>query len=134
MCVCVFVCVLPASRCAYSKRMRLLWLALGLPGWVLKVCATCNHLTLLHYMQRGCRYMSLNPTKDLQPSTQVFPKARTARTGVPTQEDLRLLAEHDAAGEKAYQEWMASKGEAYARKRARQARSGAGLLILCTTA
>jgi len=29
----------------------------------------------------------------------------------------QMLTEHDAAGERAYQEWMASKGAEYERKR-----------------
>eukprot|EP00967_Tisochrysis_lutea_P126886 scaffold215196_cov17-Tisochrysis_lutea.AAC.1 len=72
--------------------------------------------------------MSLSPTRDIQPSTQLFPKSRpshTARQAASlTKEAERILKEHDAVGEQAYQAWMESKGAEYERERARQARRG----------
>ncbi|KAF5834286.1 hypothetical protein DUNSADRAFT_9153 [Dunaliella salina] len=71
-------------------------------------------------------YMSLSPTRDIQPSTQLFPKSRPAHTARQsaslTREAERILQEHDAVGEQAFQAWLGTKGAEYERKRAQQLR------------
>ena len=48
------------------------------------------------------RYISLSPSKDIHPSTVGYPKTRShagGRQSIPTQEDIKKLADHDVAGE-----------------------------------